>query len=85
MTNTQRMIILKYSLPTPPTPEVKAELRHRLKKLPEGFGPDHRDWNIPSRRNKWLQVQGMTFNAPKFTTPNKTDERPVVDRKRVKR
>lgn len=34
---------------------------HNIKKadmggLPEGFGPDHPDWNVPSKRNKYLQL-----------------------------
>lgn len=34
---------------------------HNIKKadmngLPEGFGPDHPDWNVPSKRNKYLAL-----------------------------
>ena len=75
----QRMNILNASVPyqmKPKTIEENAEIKKILKKLPEGFGPDHPQWNVPSFRNKWMMTQGIRFAKPRHHEPNPVDKNP---------
>ena len=79
MNANQRMNILNASVPyqmKPNPPEEDARIKAILKKLPEGFGPDHPQWNVPSFRNKWMMTQGVRFAQPRHITPNPVDKNP---------
>ena len=44
--------------------------------LPQGFGPDHPQWKIPSLQQKYFMLQGVMFSAPVPTAPNPVDDNP---------
>ena len=85
MNEENRMNILNYSEPhrlTRKPMEENEEHKRILKKLPEGFGPDHPRWKIPSLRQKWLKTQGVRFAQPKPITPNPVDDNPYRPKRR---
>ena len=79
-TPSQRMTIIKQSLHLstplkPVSPERQREIDRMKRLLPEGFGPDHPQFNVPSLRQKWLMIQGITFPKARPRTANPTNSK----------